>query len=114
MKKGGGKGTGRSGGGAYTPTPRSDHGKKEVSITVVYRAAPTVAPADTTSTPVVAYLSDEEQPPLARRGGADEEEQPTCHLAGDNVAGGEVTLWEEDHDDMEKDGDVHDVLELPV
>jgi hypothetical protein len=62
---------------------------------------------------VVAYLSDEEQPPLARRGGADEEEQPTCHLAGDYVQDDkEVTVWEEQGSDA---GDeVHEVPQLPV
>jgi hypothetical protein len=114
MKKGGPKSTSRSGGGACNPTPRSDHGKKEVSITVIYATAPTEAPTETASTPAGAYLSDKEQPPLVRRGGADEEEQPTSHLVGDNVQGGEVTLWEEQNDGLEKEGEEHDVPQLPV
>jgi hypothetical protein len=122
--KKGPKSTGRGGHGS-NPTPRSDNGRKghkeekEVSITRVYAAVHT----DPCTSPSAAYLSDEEQPPLARRGEADkdqdqDQEETTYHLAGRGAAEGVVTVWEKDREEYENEEEVEcaheEVPELPV
>jgi hypothetical protein len=122
IKKGPRSAAGR-GARAEHPTPRSDNGKKEkdkeVSITRVYAAVHT----DPCTSPSAAYLSDEEQPPLARRGDADkdqdqDQEETTYHLAGRGAAEGVVTVWEKDREEYENEEEVEcaheEVPELPV
>ncbi len=122
------KGTGKN-----TPTPRSDHGKKDVSITAtrVY-GAQIVTPThtETASSPTA---GEEGLPPLIRRDGADdveeegeeggeeedeEEANETARLAGCAHVGegeeivGAVAVWEKAYEEENEAGDR--LSDLPV
>jgi hypothetical protein len=64
-------------------------------------------------------MSDEEQPPLAKRGGADKDLATTCNMAGHGAREGVVTVWERDREEFEREREekvecAHEVPELPV